>query len=505
MQKQCIERKFEKAFEQAASLNPIFPAVAREQMAQLVEVMATSNKHIESILSTNQSAAIKGGFIAEEFHAETFNLDATLNGDKARAFTDRYGEWSEHSWDGRPLHANDTPDIIVSRDGVVSTSGQLKYNCTPEETARQMSQTKVDGPKYEKVDQLIGPNDQVNPAGDVVSVKEHAQAKAEALRSTNGDPSQVQAYEQTCAKSSGTLKNGKSSSTSLTKADADTLGSGDKKHLRQVESAYQTKSTIQQMGNAAVGAAALSAVVSGSMNTVRYVQLARDGKITAQEATVKIVGETVAAAADSALKASANAGVQSLIVRYGSEKAAIAVLAKQGLGSMLKSNAVSVGVVCAIEAVKDLVRLGMGDINKDEFFERQGKGVMMTSAGVVGGSLGTAGATAIAGMLGAGAGTTALTVASVIGGLSGGMIAGLAMTLAIENGIEKPYRDLVQNTSYLHEAAQELERVSQTALMGQILFTRYLEVDASLDRQIASQFEKIDASGNEALSAILKI
>ncbi len=67
------------------------------------------------------------------------------------------------------------------------------------------------------------------------------------------------------------------------------------------------------MGNAAVGAAALSAVISGSINTVRYIQLAREGKISIEDATFKIVGETVASAADSAVKAASTTGLNSLI------------------------------------------------------------------------------------------------------------------------------------------------------------------------------------------------
>lgn len=505
MSEQSIEKKYEKAFEQAASLHPVFPNAAREQMAQMVEVIARGNENINNILSTNQSTAIKGGFIAEEFHAETFNLDAVLKGDNARAYTDRHAEWSQHQWDGKPLTTNDVPDVIVSRDRQVTTTGQSKYNYSPEETARQMSQTKDGAPKYEKVDQLIGPKDQVSPTGEVVSVKEHTEAKAGTLKSTGGDSAEIQAYEQTAAKSTDTLKDGKSSSTSLSKADADAMGSGDTSKLRDIESRYQTKSTLKQMGNAAVGAAAMSAVVSGSMNTVRYIQLVREGRLTAEEATIKIVGETVAAAADSAVKASANAGVQGLMVRYGSEKAVAEVLAKQGLKSMMKSNAVTIGVVCAVDAVKDLVRLGMGDMTKEEFFERQGKGLMTTSAGVVGGALGVAGATSFATAFGVASGTTAMTAASVIGGLSGGMIAGLAMTLAIENGIEKPYRDLVRNTQNLQAAAAELERVSQTVFKGQVLFTKYLEADFELDAALQDQFTRIDRAGARALDAINKI
>ena len=137
---------------------------------------------------------------------------------------------------------------------------------------------------------------------------------------------------------------------------------------------------------------------------------------------------------------------------------------------MLKTNAVTVGVNCAIDAVKDLVRLGAGKISAQEFFDRQGRGVLDTTAGVVGGGLGTAAGAGMATALGASAGSVALTAASIVGGLAGGMIAGLAMNLAIENGIEKPYRDLVRNTESLRDAAIELDRVSRNAVKYQVLF-----------------------------------
>jgi hypothetical protein len=100
---------------------------------------------------------------------------------------------------------------------------------------------------------------------------------------------------------------------------------------------------------------------------------------------------------------------------------------------------------------------------------------------------------------------TAMTVASIVGSLSGGIIAGLAMTIAIENDIEKPYRDLMRNTTSLHEAASELERVSQTVFMGQVLFTKFIEADIRMESDLKDQFGKIDASGARALDAIYRI
>ena len=333
--KDMIDRKYERAFEQAASVHPIFATAAKEQMAQMVEVIARGNEHINKILATNQSSQVKGGFIAEEFHAETFNLDSVLKGDDARAYTDRDAQWTETVWKNGPLKKNDTPDIIVTRNGRVTTTAQSKYYDTPERTTQEMSMTKDGRPKYEDIDQLIGSDDQINPDGDVISIHEHAEAKSDALENTAGDPAEIQAYKQTAKKASGVLKDGESQSKPLNKAEADKIGSGDKTQLQEIEDSYQTKSTLKQMGNAAIGAAAMSAVVSGSLNTLRYIQLARDGKITTEEATIKIIGETVASAADSAVKASANAGVQSLIVRYGTKETALEILAKQGLKSML--------------------------------------------------------------------------------------------------------------------------------------------------------------------------
>lgn len=515
MSDDSVERRFEKGLEQAGYLQPGFAVNARHEMALMVEAIAKAQKNINDILSTNQSAPIKGGYLAEEFHALTFNLDAILKDDNARAYTDMYSEWYKLEWNGSKLHKHDIPDVVVDRNGNVTTTVQSKYCYSAEKTAQEMSQT-IDGtPKYENIDILIGPEDQVTSSEKIVPgesepvpttpIQKHATAKAEALRAQNGDPAQIEAYEQTARKASDKMQDGNVSSNPLSKEDADAMGTGDLSNLEEIEAEYQTRSTLRQMGNAAIGAAAMSAVISGSMNTLRYIQLVNNGKISAQEATLKIVSETVAAAADSAVKASANAGVQSLLVRYGSEKAAIEILAKQGLKNMLKTNVVTIGVTCAVDAVKDLVLLGTGKITKEEFFDRQGKNVLMTSAGVVGSTVGTAAGLGFATALGISSGTIAMTAIEIIGGMSGGIIAGLAMTIAIENGIEKPYQDLVENTASLKEAATELERISSTMFNGQLLFTKYLETDVQMETALQTQMSRVNEAGRCAHGAVSRV
>jgi hypothetical protein len=475
MDAESIEKKFEQATIQASGGHIIFPYQAKQQMGKMVEAIIKGRQNIQNRLATNQSAPVKGGFIAEEFHAETFNLDSILKNKENRAITENYEGWSDLG-----LKINDTPDIVVTENNTIQTTAQSKYYATVDATASKLSDL-----KYENIDQLIGPSDQVNPS-DGYSVQDQASPEA-------------------APKITERLEHDGVQSTPLTKPEADQMGGGNLDHLEKIENQYQTKSTIQQIGNAAKGAAAMSAVVCGSINTLRYIQSARNGEISSDEAVIKIVVETAAAAADSAVKASANAGVQSLLVRYGAEKAVIEVLAKQSLKSMLKTNAVTVGVVSVVDAIKDLVKLGTGSISKEEFYERQGKSVLNTSAGVVGGSLGAAGAAATAAGFGITAGTTAMTAVTVIGGLSGGIIACLAMSLAIENGIEKPYQDLLKNTESLHAAASELERVSKTVLMSQVVFTKFLERNFELDNQLNQQFDKIDFAGEQVLDIINRI
>lgn len=478
-----LEEKYERKFSTVDGLQHTFSTSARHQMAQMVEEMAISDKVISQKIGTAQSIPVKAGGVAEEYHTHSFNMDAILKGDETRALNDNRAEWNQHEWKGQKLKTNDTPDIVLVKDGKVTKTYQAKYYQDSNTTTKQMSQVKDGKVKYEDIDSLLGPSDQVKNNG----IKKTAEHHYDVNKSHDGDPVKREAYKQTRDKVTDTVEDGNASSRRLTKKQAESLGKGNKKQIDNLNSEYQTASTLQQVKNASIGAASMSAIVSGATNTTRYLILLSEGKITPEEATLKIIGETVSSAADSAVKAGANAGIQSLIVRYGSKEAAIAALAKQGLQTMMQTNAVTVGVTCAIDAVKDLVRYASGSITADQFFERQGKNVMSTSVGVTGGALGTTAATSAATFFGASTGTTVMTVASLAGGFVGGLIAGIATSLAIENGIEKPYRQLMEDTQYTREAMQELERVSQTMMLGQMVFTRFVESHININNQIDEQ------------------
>ena len=73
-----IEKKYEKAFSQAGEVNPYFPVNAKIEMAQMIEQGIRTDNNVFPRITTNQDIAVKAGFVAEEVHAESYNLDAIL-------------------------------------------------------------------------------------------------------------------------------------------------------------------------------------------------------------------------------------------------------------------------------------------------------------------------------------------------------------------------------------------------------------------------------------------
>lgn len=502
--KEDIDLKYEKAFKQLGETNPIFPHFAKKQMGDLVEQIAKSNKIYEQSSQIvekfkldpkkyNQTLASQGGFVAEEFHAQTHNMDAILKNDDTRVYTDNYDEWYQNGY-----KKNGTPDLIAIKEGEVIHESQLKYYKSGDDTAKAMREIDRNGNiKYKDMDSLIGPSDQMD---DITKSARRTELKES---TPDGRAKVKEASQMVKEKVTDTIDTGESKSTGLTKKESEQLAKDHKKldKKTEIENKYQTQSTINQMKTAAIGAASMAAITTGVFNTVRYCQMAKEGKITQEEAVYKIISETASASTDSAVKASATVGTHSLIVRYGS-KELVSKMTEQSLKGMMRSNIVTVGVISSIEAIKDLVKLSTGSITKEQFYERQGKGILNTSSGVVGGSLGFSVATSIGTSLGYASGTAMMTTLGVVGGISGGLIAGLAMQIAIENHIENAYKDMVRNTNNLKNSLEILNQVSANIFQGQILFSAYLEKEKELNQNFEKRIKSIDKSGNNMKNAI---
>jgi hypothetical protein len=403
------ERK--NAIFQSVSACPIWRDQAAEQIGQMLGQMEQANAMLSNISMTAQNSAIKGGFAAEVFHAESFNLDAILKNKDVRAFTDGFSN--------TPLGRNDQlHDIVIMKDGEQVLGAQLKYFKDADATQKAFRSTKDGIHQYENSDLFLAPSDQVE------GVRTSAQKTI--LKNQETRPEVARAAEKVRDKAGAQLDVEGAQSTPLSKSESKDLGSGNKqgKELHeQMQNGYLNKSTLQQSVKAAGTAAVITAVTAGCINSFQYLKQVQDGKLDAAEAARLILKDTVIAAGDSALKAGAATASVSIAARKLPE-----LFAGSAFKSSMASGAIAGAAICAVDAVQCIVMFAAGKTSREELETRIGKNIFQTGAAVVGSSIG-----ASIGALGG-------PVGALVGSLVGGAITSIAMSIALDNHIEKRFQ-----------------------------------------------------------------
>lgn len=467
------------------SANAAWPESARQQMTAMIDQIVATDKNILSRISTGQSTAAKAGFVAEELHAETHNLDAILQRKAGRAFTDQSAEWQQTG-----LKGNDgLADLVVVEDGRVVHKAQSKYYQNAEKTANAMREAKDGVSKYRDADSMIAPSDQVNPSEGEQSVADAA--KRTRLKNAETRPDVADAAEHVEKKVTATLKSDSGESRPLTKKEAEAVAK-DSAEGRKVRKTYQrrykTASTVQKMSGAASSAAAISAIMSGTLNTIQYLRLVREGKIDRDVAVKGIVRNTATASADSALKAAAATGAVSVVTDLSA-----GTVAQQAFSGMAGTTVVAGGAICTVDAIECLVSVAAGKMAPAEMETRLGKDAMQLAVAGFGSQVGLG----VAASLGATAG-----FAPFAAGLAGAMIAGTAITIAIDNHIEKPYQEVMANARALATASYVMKETAEAMAYGQQAFACFIEMDAALDAATTEQTKRIDRAGDAMRDAI---
>lgn len=417
---------------------PLWSTQATEKVGKMIGQIDQANALLLKASLTGQSRAIKGGFAAETYHAESFNLDAILKDENICAFTDEFAN--------TPLARNDpVNDIVIMQDGKQVLGAQSKYFQNADETQKAFRSTKDGVHRYEKSDVFLGPADQID------DIK--ASAHRAALKNQDTRPEVSAAAKKVGDNTTGSLEVGDVRSRPLSKRDAEQLGSGSKegKELHEkMQTGYLNDATIQQSLRAARSAAMITAVTAGCINSFQYIKQVKNGEITAQQATQLILQDTVIAAGDSALKAGAATASASMAARSLPR-----LFAGTAFKRSLANGAIAGAAICVVDAVQCIVLFSLGKMTLEELETRTGKNIFQTGAGVVGGSIGMA-IGALAGPPGA-----------LIGSLVGGMITTMAMNIALDNHVEKSFkltldstRQVVSNGMAMHDALNYLH-VSQ--------------------------------------------
>lgn len=175
-------------------------------------------------------------------------------------------------------------------------------------------------------------------------------------------------------------------STPLSKRDAEHLGAGSKignELHEKMQNGYQDKATLQQSMRAAGSAAVITAVTAGCINSFQYIKQVREGEITAEQAALCILKDTVIAAGDSALKA----GVATASVAT-TARTLPGLFTGSAFQTSLATGAVAGAAICAVDAVQCIVMFAAGKMTLEELETRTGKNVFQTGAAVVGASVG---------------------------------------------------------------------------------------------------------------------
>lgn len=396
---------------------PIWGAQASEKVGQMLLQIDQSRALLKGIAATAQNGAIKGGFAAETWHAESFNLDAILKDKDVRAFTDNFAN--------TPLGRNDmTHDIVVMKGDEQLHGAQLKYFKNADATQKAFRSSKDGIHRYQDSDLFLGPSDQID------GIRQSAQL--DVLKNRQTRPAVAAAAEKVRDKTGPQVDVDGVQSTPLGKRDAEQLGTGSeagKKLHENMQDGYLNKATLQQSVRAAGSAAVITTVIAGSINTFHYIRQVRDGEITAELAAQRILQNTVIAAGDAALKAGAGTAGVAMATR-----ALPNLFTGAGFASTLSRGGVAGAAVCAIDLVQCLVLVGVGRMTLAELESRTGTNILQTSAGVVGASIGAA--------LGAPGGPPGVLIGSIVGGL----ITSMAMTIALDNHVEKAFRLALDGT-----------------------------------------------------------
>jgi hypothetical protein len=495
--------------EKTAEVCVIWPTNATQQMEKMVEQCCLT----DSILVKDpRMAGPQGhGFVAEELHAETFNLDAILKNEDVRAYTDRYREWT--------MKGNDVCDIAEVVNGDIVNKSQVKFynsgansakaqasniqrayhdycrnaqknNITPMSFEEYMRKHDIPNTIEGKIMSIYEGQTRIIPADQIKEAQETLR-KMIAKESTSSKPNRMavlKQYQETLDNISDRIKNGDIESKPLTYDEVKTiykLSDDGKKVHKKIQNEYKTSSTIQQTVKAAGSAAAITTVIAGTLNTISYLDKVKKNEISIPDAIKGILTNTAIAAGDSALKAGAATIAASLTTRALPE-----LFKGTALQSSFAVGTVAGASVCAVDVVECLVLVAAGKMTWAEMETRTGKNLFQTGAGVIGSSIGAA------------IGTPAGPIGMAIGGMIGGMITSVAMTYAIENHIEKPFRETMENSASLVQAESLMKDSLAYLSKAEELYADFVLGLAISEAQFAAGMEVISRKESENINLV---
>jgi len=311
----------------------------------------------EALTRNNVSVDYLKGWLAEQWHSGTFNVNAkTKNKDNV---------WSNIPGDNRKA------DILFG-DDKISKEAQLKYYKNPEETAKAISH-----PDYTGMGKVV-PSDQLN---DVKTA-----ALKEAYRNQNSRPEQSKNYKDTSTNAEDHIEVDNVSSKPLSEPQAKEMAKDFKKEGKidpdkyglNSENFVEWSDVARQAGEAALNAAALSAAIAAAPHIYSIIKEYIDnGEIDPH----KLIEHGI-----DILSTSSSTGLRAGVA------AALTISMKTGLmGESLKHvspMAIGLATTLAINAVGYSLKLHQGKISGNDMAYYCLRDTFILSSGMLGASIG---------------------------------------------------------------------------------------------------------------------
>ena len=345
--------------------------------AYVNQVNKAIDSAVESLkqLKSNQTDAALGGFVAENWHAETFNINATVAGSKNIAIAGAPGTDSEL---GRNNYGS--VDVRVQTKGgkVINDYGS-KYRVNAKETAKQQAAPSEIGtdPKYHGQKRLVA-SDQKEDVIKIASKRASNEKTPENWR---------KGYEEVAEETTDTISDGKVHSDKLSKSESEELAREIKedrldaeKHGLTADEKITYPYIAKQAAKAGLNAAVLTALIQATPNLMHAMNYLIQNKAVDLESLKKAGSQALAGGAEGFLR--------------GFFACYIQVLCNKGKFGPLLVNAdpLYVGTVVAltIQTIKNSIDVARGKMTLREMGSSLIDSVIISAGYIVGSKIGAA-------------------------------------------------------------------------------------------------------------------
>jgi hypothetical protein len=305
----------------------------------------------------NVDPDILKGWLAEQWHAETFNVSAAAKGSNLSA---------------QVPGDNQTGRDVVYGDPSQPTYAELKYSKSAERIA-----TELNNPGYENSAKVV-PSDQLDSVRDI--------ARRRALYNQDHNRDKAAQYEDTAIRAQDHIEQNGISSKPLSEARAKEIADDSKqdgeidpdKYGLQSEAFVEWSDVARQGGESALVAAALSAAISASTHIWPILKDAIDrGEIDPK--LIQNLGNSV-------FESASSAGLR------GGVAGCLTVACKTGLmGEFLNGvspNAIGMATTMALNSIKYSIRMHQGTMSHQDFVHRSLRDASALTGGLYGAAVG---------------------------------------------------------------------------------------------------------------------